>query len=38
LVQNFKGHRRRDACRAVVNEFCDFGHKGTLKKQMPPSK
>jgi hypothetical protein len=38
MVQDFSGHRRRDARRAVVDEFCDFGHGGNLEKPTPPSK
>ena len=35
MVKNFFSHRRRDARRAVVDEFCDFGHDSNLVNAAP---
>jgi hypothetical protein len=38
MAQDFFRKRGRDSSRAVVDEFCDFGHDGNLEKSPPPSK
>src|SRR5260221_2991766 len=38
MMKIFLAHGRRDARRAVIDEFCDFGHGRNLEKPPPPSK